>query len=85
MLYLYILFIIYYVLGIMFFIYIDFNKVNYIYIPNKRQFIKGSHLILEGGHPSPLNRYKDKNFFGQKFFSKTNEYLEKNGKTKINW
>ncbi len=39
MLYLYILFIIYYALGIMFFVYIDFNKVNYIYIPNKSQFI----------------------------------------------
>ena len=68
---------------------LDYSNLVFIlwgnHAKNKRQFIKGSHLILEGGHPSPLNRYKDKIFFGQKFFSKTNEYLEKNGKTKINW
>ena len=39
MLYLYIIFILYYSLGILFFVYINFNKVNYIYIPNKIQFI----------------------------------------------
>jgi uracil-DNA glycosylase len=40
------------------------------------------HLILEAAHPSPLARGA---FFGSKHFSKTNEYLEKNGFEKINW
>ena len=68
---------------------LDYSNLVFIlwgnHAKNKKEFIKGNHLILEGGQPSPLNRYKDKNFFGQKFFSRANEYLEKNGKHKINW
>lgn len=40
------------------------------------------HLVLEGGHPSPLSY---KYFKGCKHFSKTNEYLVENGKTPIDW
>lgn len=40
------------------------------------------HLVLEGGHPSPLSV---KYFLGCKHFSKTNEYLVANGKEPINW
>ena len=40
------------------------------------------HLILKSAHPSP---YSVANFFGCKHFSKTNEYLEKNGLSTINW
>lgn len=41
------------------------------------------HLILQCAHPSPLSAYNG--FFGCKHFSKTNEYLIKNGKTPIDW
>ena len=40
------------------------------------------HHVLISPHPSPLARG---GFFGNKHFSKTNEILEKEGKTPINW
>lgn len=40
------------------------------------------HLILKSAHPSPFSATK---FFGNKHFSKTNEYLAQNGKGVINW
>lgn len=42
-----------------------------------------SHLILKCPHPSPFSVHSG--FFGCKHFSKTNDFLEKNGMTKINW
>ena len=44
-----------------------------------------NHLIIEGGHPSPLNRHLRKNFYGQRFFSKANKYLIENEKEPIKW
>lgn len=41
------------------------------------------HLVLESAHPSPLSAYNG--FFGSKPFSKTNEYLTKNGMEPIRW
>lgn len=41
------------------------------------------HLILEAPHPSPLSAYRG--FFGCQHFSKTNEFLIKNGLTPIDW
>lgn len=41
------------------------------------------HLVLEASHPSPLGAHKS--FFGSKPFSKTNEFLKKNGRKEINW
>lgn len=41
------------------------------------------HLILEAPHPSPLSAYRG--FFGSRPFSRTNEYLEKNGVEPIDW
>ncbi|MCK9272800.1 uracil-DNA glycosylase [Candidatus Gracilibacteria bacterium] len=41
------------------------------------------HLILKAPHPSPFSAHKG--FFGCKHFSKTNEYLQKNGIKPINW
>lgn len=41
------------------------------------------HLILEAPHPSPLSSYRG--FFGSKPFSKTNDFLCKNGQTAIDW
>ena len=56
---------------------------------NKKKVITNlelnNHLIIEGGHPSPLNRHLRKNFYGQKFFSKANKYLIENEKEPIEW
>ncbi len=41
------------------------------------------HLVIKSAHPSPLSAYGG--FFGSKPFSKTNEFLIKNGKTPIDW
>ena len=41
------------------------------------------HLILKAPHPSPLSAYRG--FFGCKHFSKTNEFLMKNGLMPIDW
>lgn len=41
------------------------------------------HLILKAPHPSPLSAYRG--FFGSKPFSRTNEFLIKNGLTPIDW
>ena len=55
----------------------NFAKSKKIYITNPR------HLIIESAHPSPFSaRY---GFFGSKPFSKTNEFLKKNGIKEIDW
>ncbi len=41
------------------------------------------HLILEAPHPSPLSAYRG--FFGSRPFSKTNNFLQKNGIKPIDW
>jgi len=41
------------------------------------------HCILKSPHPSPFSA--NRGFFGNKHFSKTNEYLLKIGKTPIDW
>lgn len=41
------------------------------------------HLVLIAPHPSPFSARTG--FFGCKHFSKTNEYLSKHGKKKIDW
>ena len=42
------------------------------------------HLILTAGHPSPLSANRGY-WFGNKHFSKCNEYLVSKGKTPIEW
>ena len=55
----------------------NFAKEKAKYITNPK------HLVLTSPHPSPFSaRY---GFFGSKPFSKTNEFLEKNNRSKINW
>ena len=50
----------------------------------KKSLITNSkRLILEAPHPSPLSAYRG--FFGSRPFSKTNEYLERNGIAPVNW
>jgi len=41
------------------------------------------HFIIESPHPSPLSSYRG--FFGSKPFSRTNEFLVKNGVEPIKW
>jgi uracil-DNA glycosylase len=42
------------------------------------------HLVLESGHPSPLSANKG-HWFGNRHFSKANEWLVSKGKKKIDW
>ncbi|WP_313113481.1 uracil-DNA glycosylase [Aequorivita sediminis] len=42
------------------------------------------HLVLNSGHPSPLAANRGY-WFGNKHFSKANEYLKEIGKTPIEW
>lgn len=44
---------------------------------------KTKHLVLTSVHPSPLSAYRG--FFGNKHFSKTNDYLVANNIEPINW
>lgn len=51
---------------------------------SKAAFITNkNHLVLSAAHPSPLSAYNG--FFGCKHFSKTNEFLVKNGIDPIDW
>lgn len=50
---------------------------------SKKKFIKGEHMILEYGHPSPMSR----NDFAKncKHFSQANSYLTSHNKDPIDW
>jgi len=54
------------------------------YAQKKGAFIdRNKHLVLTSAHPSPLSAYNG--FFGNKHFSRTNDYLKTHGETEINW
>ncbi len=54
------------------------------YAQKKGSFIdRNRHLVLASVHPSPLSAYHG--FFGNKHFSKTNEYLVAHGQEPIRW
>ncbi len=54
------------------------------YAQKKGAFIDRSrHLVLSSAHPSPLSAWHG--FFGNKHFSRTNEYLVSQGKEPIVW
>lgn len=64
------------------------NHIVYIlwgaYAQKKGAFINPSHnLVLKSAHPSPLSSYRG--FFGNKHFSKTNDYLVTTGQAPIEW
>ncbi|MDY0140685.1 MAG: uracil-DNA glycosylase [Bacteroidales bacterium] len=63
--------------NIVFLLWGNFAKTKEILIDQSK------HLVLKASHPSPLGAYKS--FFGCKHFSKTNEYLIKNGIEPIDW
>ena len=51
---------------------------------DKRSLITNpTHLVLTAAHPSPLSAFNG--FFGCRHFSKTNEFLRKNGLEEIVW
>lgn len=55
------------------------------YAKKKGSKIDGSkHYILTSGHPSPLSANRGY-WFGNKHFSKTNTFLERNGLQTIDW
>lgn len=55
------------------------------YAQNKGKIIdQKKHLVLKSRHPSPLSANQG-GWFGEKHFSKTNNYLEINDLGKINW
>ena len=55
----------------------NFAKSKIKYITNPR------HLVISSSHPSPFS--VNYGFFGSKPFSKTNEFLRKNGLKEIEW
>lgn len=51
---------------------------------SKEKLIKNpNHMIIEGAHPSPLSAYNG--FFGGKYFSRANRFLEAIGEKQIDW
>lgn len=50
----------------------------------KKFITNETHHVIEGTHPMPLAANRG-GFFGEKFFSKTNDYLKEVGKTPIQW
>ena len=54
------------------------------YAQKKGAFIdREKHLVLASAHPSPLSAYNG--FFGNKHFSRANDYLVEQGMSPINW
>lgn len=54
------------------------------YAQKKGAFIDRSrHLVLTSVHPSPLSAHNG--FFGNRHFSRANEYLQQHGQTSIEW
>ena len=54
------------------------------YAQRKGAFIdRNRHCVLQSPHPSPLSAYRG--FFGNKHFSRANEYLEQHGYKPIDW
>ena len=50
----------------------------------KKPLITNSrHLVIESAHPSPLSAHNG--FFGSRPFSRTNEFLRRNGIEEISW
>ncbi|HVM87018.1 MAG TPA: uracil-DNA glycosylase [Puia sp.] len=69
---------------------ISYHKNNIVFLlwgkfaQEKQSLINAEkHLVLKAAHPSPFSA--DKGFFGCRHFSKTNDYLKKNGIAPIDW
>jgi uracil-DNA glycosylase len=64
--------------GIVFLLWGSFSQKKGAKIDRKK------HLVLECGHPSPMSANQGK-WFGNKHFSKVNNYLKENNKATIDW
>lgn len=54
------------------------------YAQKKGAFIdRNRHLVLSSAHPSPLSAYHG--FFGNRHFSRANQYLAEHGETPVQW
>lgn len=54
------------------------------YAQKKGEIIDANkHLVLKSAHPSPFSAHRG--FFGNRHFSKANEYLKHHGKATIDW
>ena len=54
------------------------------YAQKKGEFINpNKHLVLKSPHPSPLSAHRG--FFGNRHFSKANDYLRQTGQEPIQW
>lgn len=62
---------------IVFILWGNFARSKKVYISNPK------HLVIESPHPSPFSA--NYGFFGSKPFSRTNEFLKKNGIKEIDW
>ena len=48
--------------------------------------INNKHLIIKGGHPSPMGiSIRGDSFFGVNYFNRANQFLSRNGRGSINW
>ena len=63
--------------GLVFILWGNYARAKGAHIDRKK------HFVIESAHPSPFSAHSG--FFGSKPFSKTNAYLEKEGKTPIEW
>lgn len=66
------------------------NRSNLVYIlwgnyarAKKSLIDQDKHLILEAAHPSPFSA--NNGFFGCQHFSKANDYLQRHGKSPVDW
>ncbi len=64
--------------GIVFLLWGGFAQKKLKYIDENK------HCVLRSGHPSPLSANKG-HWFGNKHFSKANQYLKNKGKSVIDW
>jgi len=54
------------------------------YAQRKGEFLdRQKHLVIESPHPSPFSAHRG--FFGSRPFSKTNDYLQQQGQTPVDW
>lgn len=63
--------------GIVFFLWGAYAQKKGLLIDKKK------HLVLESAHPSPFSAHKG--FFGNRHFSKANDFLNSRGKGEIDW
>ena len=50
------------------------------------RYINNKHLIIKGGHPSPMGiAIRGDSFFGVNYFNRANQFLSRNGRGFVDW